>query len=63
MLMVKRAAPWHTYPLNWIIGKSIVHVPVVTLSETQLLVFFGNLTGSLFFAGVLTKGTSSTLKS
>lgn len=20
MLMVKRAAPWHTYPLNWIIG-------------------------------------------
>lgn len=39
MLMVKRAAPWHTYPLNWII------------------VFFGNLTGSLFFAGVLTKAT------
>ncbi|KAG8751748.1 hypothetical protein FRC12_012276 [Ceratobasidium sp. 428] len=39
MLMVKRAAPWYSLPLNWTI------------------VFFGNLTGSLFFAGVLTKAS------
>ncbi|CAE6359262.1 unnamed protein product [Rhizoctonia solani] len=35
MLLVKRAAPWWSLPMNW------------------LLVLFGNLTGSLFFAGVL----------
>ncbi|QRW16451.1 formate/nitrite transporter family protein [Rhizoctonia solani] len=39
MLLVKRAAPWWSLPMNW------------------LIVLFGNLTGSLFFAGVLVKGT------
>ncbi|KAG9100322.1 hypothetical protein FRC06_004264 [Ceratobasidium sp. 370] len=39
MIMIKRAAPWYSLPLNWTI------------------VFFGNLTGSLFFAGVLTKAS------
>ncbi|QRV73146.1 formate/nitrite transporter family protein [Ceratobasidium sp. AG-Ba] len=39
MLMIKRAAPWYSIPLNW------------------TTVLFGNLTGSLFFAGVLTKAS------
>ncbi|KAJ1309122.1 hypothetical protein OPQ81_004798 [Rhizoctonia solani] len=39
MLLVKRAAPWWSLPINWI------------------LVLFGNLTGSLFFAGVLVKAS------
>lgn len=39
MLLVKRAAPWWSLPMNW------------------LLVLFGNLTGSLFFAGVLVKAS------
>ncbi|CAE6477210.1 unnamed protein product [Rhizoctonia solani] len=43
MLLVKRAAPWWSLPVNW------------------LLVLFGNLTGSLFFAGVLVKGRSNTV--
>jgi len=37
MALVKRALPWWSLPLNW------------------LLVTFGNLTGSLFFAGILVK--------
>ncbi|KAF8743099.1 Formate nitrite transporter, partial [Rhizoctonia solani] len=39
MLLVKRAAPWWSLPMNW------------------LIVLFGNLTGSLFFAGVLVKAS------
>ncbi|KEP51463.1 putative formate/nitrite transporter family protein [Rhizoctonia solani 123E] len=39
MLLVKRAAPWWSLPVNW------------------TLVLFGNLTGSLFFAGVLVKAS------
>ncbi|CAE7057039.1 unnamed protein product [Rhizoctonia solani] len=39
MLLVKRATPWWSLPVNW------------------LLVLFGNLTGSLFFAGVLVKAS------
>ncbi|CAE6396097.1 unnamed protein product [Rhizoctonia solani] len=39
MLLVKRAAPWWSLPVNW------------------LIVLFGNLAGSLFFAGVLVKAS------
>ncbi|KAF8709541.1 Formate nitrite transporter, partial [Rhizoctonia solani] len=39
MLLIKRAAPWWSLPMNW------------------LIVLFGNLTGSLFFAGVLVKAS------
>jgi hypothetical protein len=55
MAVWKRAVPWWSLPLNWLVGMSgqaaIVNVTLTFL--VVLIVTFGNLVGSLFFASVI----------
>jgi hypothetical protein len=55
MAVWKRAVPWWSLPLNWFVGMSsqAAIVNAILTFLFVLLVTFGNLVGSLFFASVI----------
>ncbi len=59
MAIIKRAIPWWSLPINFLLGKfSELSSPWGSLPHDDVpAVTFGNLVGSLFFAAVLVKCT------
>lgn len=62
MACIMGAVPWWGLPVNWIIGMHNLSALCRSPLEYST-VTFGNLTGSLFVAGVLVKGPHAALDS
>jgi hypothetical protein len=62
MAVCARAVPWWSLCLNWLIGPQVSQNFLETWpADIHVLVFFGNLVGSLFFGAILVRCRPSSL--
>ncbi|KAJ3724597.1 Formate/nitrite transporter [Lentinula raphanica] len=55
MAVIKKAVPWWSLPVNWLIGTKSSDVQIPSSLSDNIVVTFGNLVGSLFFGAILVK--------